>query len=213
MLAVAEDCDRWALYGSPEDCRTQSYRWECRVLNGQKSLTRASYHSSLGAGFSQEMRDVGRDASSSNTCFFAEAHLLQHMKKKSPLQMGKTVFFSKWFMKQGILQRKKSFLLASPACSFCSLLPFAQLPPASAVPFYNLIVPGMPAHPWWQVPSGTAFLYFSVLLICIFKCFLFPLSISSSLSTSPNTHTLWNWPSTQIFFFFFCPKFHTCIFQ
>lgn len=91
-------------------------------------------------------------------------------------------------MKQGILQRKKSFLLASPACSFCSLLPFAQLPPACAVPFYNLIFPGMPAYPWWQVPSGAAFLYFSVLLTCIFKCFLFPLSISSSPSTSPNTH-------------------------
>lgn len=94
-------------------------------------------------------------------------------------------------MKQGILQRKKSFQLASPACSFCSLLlAFAQLPPASSQSLYNLIVPGVTACLWQQVPSGEAFLYFCVLLICICKWFLFPLYIFNSLPTSPRPHIL-----------------------
>lgn len=57
------------------------------MLNEQESLTRASYSSSLGIGFShQKMKALGRDASSSNTHFSAAAHLFQHMiKKKIPL--------------------------------------------------------------------------------------------------------------------------------
>lgn len=66
------------------------------MLNGQESLTTASYSSSLGIGFShQEMKALGRDASSSNTHFSAAAHLFQHMIKKiSPLEMGKNDLFS-----------------------------------------------------------------------------------------------------------------------
>lgn len=138
-------------------------------------------------------------------------------KKISPLEMGKTIFFSKWFMKRGILQRKKSFLLASPACPFCSLLPFAQLPPAScrtspAVPFYNLIVPGMPGV---SLVAGAIWSSFS-LFLCIINLHFQMVPFSSKyifISLHLPQHTyfveLTLYPNLA---FFFCPKFHTCIF-
>ena len=146
-----------------------------------KSLTRASYNPSPGPSFSankwrlwKEMLLFGCSFSMQLTCFSIWTSLLlsRHCGKEGDN------FFLRDSHTQNRNFTKKSFIL--PHLHFFLLFPcFCSAGThLLSISFYNLIVPGVTACLWEQVPAGTVFWkHFSAVSICIFKWVLFPLTI------------------------------------